>query len=69
VPRAHRPAGQDRARTDILYLDAGRDTISVIPGDDPRVAGYADEFETLVELALSADESIEFIRNAAEEMS
>ena len=33
------------------------------------MADYADSFESLVEMALSADKSLEFIQSAAEEMS
>jgi transcriptional regulator with XRE-family HTH domain len=54
---------------DILYLDAGREKIAMISGNDPQVAEYADDFEGLLERALSAGESIELIRDAAEEMS
>ena len=53
---------------DVLYLDAGRGAISMITGNDPQVAEYADNFEALLEDALPADESIDFIRSAAEEM-
>jgi transcriptional regulator with XRE-family HTH domain len=53
---------------DILYLDAGRDA-TLITGADPRIAEYADDFESLLENSLSADESIAFIRQAAEDMS
>jgi transcriptional regulator with XRE-family HTH domain len=53
---------------DILYLDAGRGTISMIPSSDPQVAEYRDKFEVLLEEALPADRSIEFIRTAAEDM-
>jgi transcriptional regulator with XRE-family HTH domain len=54
---------------DILYLDAGRGTISMIAGNDPQVAEYADNFEKLLEDALPADQSVEFLRSAAEDMS
>jgi len=53
---------------DILYLDAGRGTISMVAASDPQVTEYRDNFEILLEDALSADRSIEFIRAAAEEM-
>ncbi len=55
--------------SDILYLDAGRNVISMISGDDPRIGEYADAFEKLLNKALSADESIDFMLNVAEEMS
>lgn len=53
---------------DILYLDAGRGTISMIAGTDPQVSEYRDKFEALLEDALSAERSIDFIRGAAEDM-
>jgi hypothetical protein len=53
---------------DILYLDTGRDT-DLITGTDQRIAEYADDFEVLLESALPADQSIEFIRGIAEGMS
>jgi transcriptional regulator with XRE-family HTH domain len=56
------------AMPDILYLDSGRDT-ALITGTDPRIAEYADHFENLLENSLSADKSIELIRQAAEDMS
>jgi transcriptional regulator with XRE-family HTH domain len=56
------------AMSDILYLDSGRDT-TLITGADPRIAEYAEDFESLLEGSLSADESIAFIREAAEDMS
>ena len=54
---------------DILYLDSGRNAFVMVSGDDPRVVGYADAFEKLLGGALSAADSIAFIRQAAEEMS
>jgi hypothetical protein len=36
---------------------------------DDRVSEYADAFESLLKVALPADESLAFIRAAAEEMS
>jgi transcriptional regulator with XRE-family HTH domain len=58
----------DGVMSDLLYLDSGRDA-SLITGDDQRIAEYADDFEVLLEEALSADESIEMIRKTAEAMS
>ncbi len=58
----------DGGLPDLLYLDAGREVIGMISGDD-RIAEYADTFESLVEAALSAEDSLEFIRSAAAEMS
>lgn len=54
---------------DVLYLDTGRGAINMITGDDRQVAEYADNFEELLEGALSPDESIELIRSVADEMS
>ena len=53
---------------DILVLDANR-SVAMVSGDDPRVAGFAEDFEVLLEHALSAEESIRLMRNAADEMS
>jgi hypothetical protein len=58
----------DEGLPDILYLDAGRGAIDMI-GNDDQVTEYQDNFEKLLEVALSADESLDFIRTAAEEMS
>jgi transcriptional regulator with XRE-family HTH domain len=54
---------------DLLYIDIGRDASTIVGGNDPAVAEYADAFERLIEEALPATESIEFILSAAEEMS
>jgi transcriptional regulator with XRE-family HTH domain len=53
---------------DILYLDAGRGAIELISNDGQAVE-YRDNFEKLLETALSTEDSLEFIRAAAEEMS
>ncbi len=58
----------DGAMPDLLYLDAGRD-LTLITGADPRVGLYADDFEAVLENALSPAESIALIRQVAEEMS
>lgn len=58
----------DGPMPDLLYLDAGRE-LALITGTDNRIALYADDFEVLVESALSASASIEFLREAAEAMS
>ncbi len=58
----------DGSLPDLLYLDAGRD-VSLITGSDPRIGQYADDFEVLLETALPGAESIELIRQAAEDMS
>lgn len=60
----------DGGLPDVLYIDAGRgEFASMVMGDDQRVAEYRDDFELLLEDALSADKSIELIRSVAEEMS
>jgi transcriptional regulator with XRE-family HTH domain len=53
---------------DILFLDANRSFFTVA-GDDPQVARYAEDFEELIEDALSAEESIKLMRSVAEDMS
>jgi Domain of unknown function (DUF5753) len=58
----------DGVLTDALYLDAGRD-VTLITGGDRRIGDYADDFETLLQSALSPDESIDLIQQAAEDMS
>lgn len=58
----------DGGLPDVLYLDTGREAINMLTSDD-RVSEYADSFESLLEVALPAGESLEFIRAAAEEMS
>ncbi|MBV9858004.1 MAG: helix-turn-helix domain-containing protein [Streptosporangiaceae bacterium] len=57
----------DGSMPDLLYLDEGRETISLIT-DDTHVAQYADNFRALLESALAVDESVEFIQDAAESM-
>lgn len=52
----------------VLYLDAGRGEFKVISGNDPQVKAYSEDFEDLLEEALPADKSIEFIRGVAAEM-
>jgi transcriptional regulator with XRE-family HTH domain len=54
---------------EIVYLDAGRGTISMIVGSDVAISDYAASFAALLEDALPADKSLEFIERAAEEMS
>lgn len=58
----------DGSVPDVLYLDAGRELISIVTSDG-RVSEYADLFEQLLESALPAEESLAFIRRAADEMS
>ena len=59
----------DGGLSDLLYIDAGRcEFASMVQGDDLRIA-YGDDFELLLEDALSAEKSIDLIRSVAEEMS
>ncbi|WP_225994216.1 helix-turn-helix domain-containing protein [Actinomadura rudentiformis] len=58
----------DGGLSNMLYLDTGRE-ISMVMGDDPEVGRFAADFETLLEVALSAEESRELLLSAAEEMS
>jgi hypothetical protein len=58
----------DGGLPDVLYLDTGKEAINMLISDD-RVSEYADSFESLLEVALPAGESLEFILAAAEEMS
>ena len=60
----------DGGLPDVLYIDVGRGELaSIVMGDDPQVGAYRDDFELLIEDALSADKSIELIRRVADEMS
>ncbi len=54
---------------DILYIDAGKSSIVMVNAGEPQVAAYADDFERLLAKALPPDESLDFIRRAAEEIS
>ena len=58
----------DGSMPDLLYLDSGRN-VSLITGSDPQIGQYADDFEVLVETSLPAAESIDFIKQVAEDMS
>ena len=53
---------------DILFFDANRAAV-MVSGDDPQVAKYAEDFEVLLEDALSAEESIKLMRSVADDMS
>ena len=56
--------------SDLLYIDAGRgEFASMVQGDDVRIAEYRDDFELLLEDALTAEKSVELIRSVAEAMS
>ena len=53
---------------DVLYLDPGRGTI-ILEQDPEQVSEYRDDFESLLDHALTPEESIELIRAVADEMS
>ncbi len=63
----------DGALPDILFLDADRGALAMLTGDDPRdalaVALAKEDFETLIEAALPAADSITLMRSVAGEMS
>lgn len=60
----------DGGLPDVLYIDAGRmEFASMVVGNEPQVADYRDDFELLLEDALSAEKSVELIRRVADEMS
>jgi transcriptional regulator with XRE-family HTH domain len=59
----------DGGLPDVLYIDAGRATFVTMSGNDAQVAEYRDDFELLLEDALSAEKSIDLIQSVAEEMS
>jgi transcriptional regulator with XRE-family HTH domain len=54
---------------DLLYIDVGRGEFASMVQGGETVTDYRADFEALLEDALPADESIELIRSAAEEMS
>jgi uncharacterized protein DUF5753/helix-turn-helix protein len=54
---------------DILYRDPGRGTFELAIRDHPQVSEHTADFEALLESALTAGESIQLIRTAAEQMS
>ena len=56
--------------SDILYIEAGRaEFASMVSGGDLQMAQYRDDFEALLEDALSTDGSIQLMRSVAEDMS
>jgi transcriptional regulator with XRE-family HTH domain len=54
---------------DRVYLDPGRGELANTDTNEETVSEYTSNFATLLELALPEDESIDFIRNVAEEMA
>jgi len=41
----------------------------MIDAEDPQMPEYADDFDELLDMALSAEKSIELIRSVAQQMS
>lgn len=59
----------DGGLPDLLYLDTGQGELATTTNDGPRVAEYADKFELIIDRALPENESVDFIRRVADEMS
>ncbi len=59
----------DGGLPDLLYLDMGQGELATTTNDGPRVAEYADKFELIIDRALPENESLDFIRRVADEMS
>ena len=56
----------DGGLPDVLYIDTGRiEFASMAVGNEPLVAEYRDDFELLLEDALSAEKSIELMRRVS----
>lgn len=55
--------------SDVLYLEWRRTESTLVTGEDPRIAQCADDFESLLDDALSREDSLALIKQAAEEMS
>ncbi|TYB49731.1 helix-turn-helix domain-containing protein [Actinomadura chibensis] len=53
---------------DVLYLEGRPGTSVMLTGDHEKIPEYRDTFEELRETALSADESIALLRQAAEDL-
>ena len=58
----------DGSLPDLLYLDPGRGTI-ILEQDPDIVVEYREDFESLLDHALTEPESVELMRAAADEMS
>lgn len=59
----------DGGLPDVLYIDAGRGEFASMVVGAEQTAEYRADFETLLEDALTADKSVDFLRSIAEEMS
>ncbi|WP_026412834.1 helix-turn-helix domain-containing protein [Actinomadura oligospora] len=58
----------DGELSDVLHLEGRPGTAATITGDDPQIAEYRDIFERMLEAALPADQTIELIRQVADEL-
>jgi transcriptional regulator with XRE-family HTH domain len=58
----------DGGLADILYLDAGVRAISMVVGDDGRIAEAKDNFLALIDESLPEEQSIDYLRAAADQM-
>jgi hypothetical protein len=56
------------ALEDLVYLDSGKGEVADITNEDLQVAEYAAKFETLLDLTLPVNKSIDFVRDVAKEM-
>ncbi|MBT2207738.1 MULTISPECIES: helix-turn-helix domain-containing protein [Actinomadura] len=54
--------------SDVLYLEGRASASVMVTGEDTRIAEYRDNFETLLDEALTPEKSIALIRQAAEEL-
>jgi transcriptional regulator with XRE-family HTH domain len=59
----------DGPLADVLYLEGGSAPTLLVTGEDPRIIDYRETYETLVEDALSEEESIVLMRQVADEMT
>jgi transcriptional regulator with XRE-family HTH domain len=59
----------DGPLSDVLYLEGGRAPSVLATAEDPRVGEYRAAYETLLDLALPEDQSVELIRKVADELS
>jgi hypothetical protein len=53
---------------DVLYMEGIDGPSSLVSGNEERIADYRADFETLLDDALSQEESIDLLRRAAEEL-
>ncbi|WP_433332103.1 helix-turn-helix domain-containing protein [Spirillospora sp. CA-294931] len=53
---------------DALYMEGRPGTTVMVTGDDESISEYRTHFESLLDVALSADKSVELIRQAADDL-